>query len=411
MRPSKHPRETERLHALHRYGVLDTPRERAFDEVARLAAALCGTSIAVVNLVDATRQWFKSEVGLGVRELPLDDSICAHAILQADYVEIPDTLADERFRDNPLCTSGPGLRFYAGAVLRTEDGLPIGTLCVLDREPRRLADLQRETLQVLARQVMAQLELRRTLAERERLLERLEEADRRKNDFMAMLGHELRNPLAPMRNAMTLLGHEPLGDRGRHALDMSRRQLHQMTRLVDDLLEAARVTRGLIAMRPEPLIVQHVLDPAIEALAATLRERSQRLDLQLPSRPTRLVADPVRLVQIVENLVSNASKYTDPGGTIALRVSEDDRDVVIEVQDDGIGIAAEDLPRLFTPFVQVETAIDRSRGGLGIGLALVRKLAELQGGEVSAHSDGPGRGARFVVRLPRAAAEALPDAA
>lgn len=169
MKADRHPQEAARINALRGLDILDSPRETAFDEVVDLAAKLCGTPISVINLIDADRQWFKAETGLGVRETPLDTSICAHVILEGDFVEIPDTLADPRMNDNPLCLADPGLRFYAGAVLRTANGHPIGTLCVLDHTPSQLTELQREALKVLAAQVMAQLSLRVALRNEELL--------------------------------------------------------------------------------------------------------------------------------------------------------------------------------------------------------------------------------------------------
>ena len=163
--------ERQRLAALARYDVMDTPRELAFDEVAALAAKLCDAPIAVVNLIGEDRQFFKAEVGLQVRETPLESSFCAQAILEKDFLLVPDATQDPRFDRNPLVVNEPHLRFYAGALLKTEEGLPIGTLCVLDHRPRQLTELQQEALRVLARQVMAQLELRRALAERSRELE------------------------------------------------------------------------------------------------------------------------------------------------------------------------------------------------------------------------------------------------
>ncbi len=162
-----HRREQERLAALVRYRVLDTPREPDFDDIAALASEICGTPIAVVNLIADVRQWFKAEVGLGVRETPLETSFCAHAILEADYLEVPDATKDARFDCNPLVTAVDGIRFYAGALLKTEEGLPIGTLCVLDTRPRSLTDQQARSLRRLARQVMSGLELRRALRSRD----------------------------------------------------------------------------------------------------------------------------------------------------------------------------------------------------------------------------------------------------
>lgn len=184
MKPVPHPRQKERLQTLRAYGVLDTERECDFDQIVDLAARVCGAPISVINLIDESRQWFKAETGLGVRETPLENSICAHAILEHEFVEIPDTRADPRMADNPLCTDEPGLRFYAGALLKAENGMPLGTLCVLDHQPRALNDLQRDTLRVLARQVMNQLDLRRTL--RMQTMLRKEVDHRVKNSLMTV---------------------------------------------------------------------------------------------------------------------------------------------------------------------------------------------------------------------------------
>ncbi|SLN66000.1 putative sensor histidine kinase pdtaS [Roseivivax jejudonensis] len=158
MEAALHPRQDQRLSALHSFEVLDTDPEQEFDDIVKLAAAICETQISVINFIDAERQWFKAETGLGVRETPIATSICAHVILEEDFVEIRDTLEDPRMQDNPLCCGDPGLRFYAGALLKTDEGLPLGTLCVLDYAPRALTPLQRDTLRVLARQVMTLLE-------------------------------------------------------------------------------------------------------------------------------------------------------------------------------------------------------------------------------------------------------------
>lgn len=161
MKAALHSAEEFRLAALRHYGILDTPREAEFDEVVRVASAICGTPISVINLIDHGRQWFKAEVGLGVRETPIDSSICAHAILQPGLFIIPDTTLDPRFADNPLVTGDPHLRFYAGALLETPDGFPLGTVCVLDYQPRELHETQKSFLRLMANQVMKLLELRR----------------------------------------------------------------------------------------------------------------------------------------------------------------------------------------------------------------------------------------------------------
>jgi len=161
MEARRHSEENRRVAALRAYDILDTPREEEFDEVVRVVSAICGTPISVINLIDSSRQWFKAEIGLGVRETPLPASICAHAILQPDLFIVPDTLQDPRFADNPLVTGAPHLRFYAGAPLESPEGLPLGTICVLDYQPRELDEKQKALLRLTARQIMKMMELRR----------------------------------------------------------------------------------------------------------------------------------------------------------------------------------------------------------------------------------------------------------
>ena len=182
-------KENARLNALDSFAMLDTPREQDFDEIAQLASEICETPIAVVNLIGKGRQFFKAEVGLGVRETPLDSSFCARAILEQDFMIIPDATKDARFDCNPLVTAENGLRFYAGALLKTAEGHPIGTVCVLDFKPRNLSEIQQSTLKVLARQVMRQLELRKTLRERD-------EAQAQQAILNAEIAHRMKNTLA-----------------------------------------------------------------------------------------------------------------------------------------------------------------------------------------------------------------------
>jgi len=232
--------------------------------------------------------------------------------------------------------------------------------------------------------------------------EALREADRRKDEFLAMLSHELRNPLAPIRNAVEVLGLSSKGDSNldfcRNVLD---RQVAQLTRLVDDLLDVSRITRGKLEIRKEPLDLLEIIRGAVEAVRPRVEQRGQTLRADVRTGHVSLLADPVRLRQIVLNLLDNASKFTPEGGTIAIAVEPDETDVTIRVTDSGFGIPAEEIPRLFQMFHQAHTTLNVAQGGLGIGLALVRLLAELHGGTVEARSAGPGQGAEFTIRLPR----------
>ena len=231
---------------------------------------------------------------------------------------------------------------------------------------------------------------------------RLQRADRAKTEFLAMLAHELRNPMAPLRNAVSLL-ERCTGDRilTRDALAIMRRQTAQLARLVDDLLEVSRIEQGKIELRIRPAVLADTLTEAVEAVAPLVDARRQRLEARLPDRSLRLPCDAARITQVVTNLLHNAVKFTPEGGTIHLGVEEDAETVAVIVADEGVGIEADMLPLVFDLFQQGRRPIDRAEGGLGIGLSLVRRLAILHGGSASAHSGGLGKGARFVVRLPR----------
>jgi len=230
-------------------------------------------------------------------------------------------------------------------------------------------------------------------------------ADRNKDEFLALLAHELRNPLAPLRNALQILRQQdiaaPVLDRVREVMG---RQIHVMSRMVDELLDITRITLGRIELRKEPINLLGVVERAVEALRADLQEREQELVLSLPAEPVILEADAFRLQQILGNLLSNASKFSPPHGHIWLSVDEtrSDREIVVRVRDDGIGIAPEHLSKIFERFMQVDTSLNRATGGLGIGLTLVQHLVRLHGGTVEVHSTGRGQGAEFVIHLPPA---------
>jgi signal transduction histidine kinase len=232
-------------------------------------------------------------------------------------------------------------------------------------------------------------------------LDALREADKRKDEFLATLAHELRNPLAPIRNALEIMrlasGNPDAQERARAMME---RQVGQMVRLIDDLLDVSRITTGKLRLTPEPLLLDQVLGAAVEISGPLLERAGLRFHLQLPDSPVKLHGDRVRLTQVFSNLLNNAAKYTPEGGMVSLTAEKDGSQAVVRVQDTGVGIPKELLPRVFVLFSQVDRTLNRSQGGLGIGLALVQRLVELHGGSVAVHSEGPGKGAEFIVRLP-----------
>jgi two-component system, sensor histidine kinase len=230
----------------------------------------------------------------------------------------------------------------------------------------------------------------------------LREADRRKDEFLATLAHELRNPLAPIRHAVKILEVPGAGDEQREwSREIIARQVQHMALLLDDLLDVSRITRGRLDLRKEYVTLQALVAAAIEPARPLIEAKHHTLDVALPTVPIELEVDPLRMSQALSNLLTNAAKYTDAGGTIKVRAALEAEGLVIRVRDNGIGLSAAAIPNLFAMFSQVDSVIDRAEGGLGIGLALVKGLLALHGGTVEASSDGVGHGSEFVIRLPR----------
>jgi signal transduction histidine kinase/ActR/RegA family two-component response regulator len=286
-----------------------------------------------------------------------------------------------------------GIRAYACNPLLAGDRL-IGTLSFASRTRDQFAADELEFLRTICHYV--------TVAyERLRLIHQLRQADRRKDEFLAVLAHELRNPLAPVRNAVEVMRLRDVDDPGlRWARDIIDRQVQQMTRLVDDLLDVSRITRGKVKLQKEPVDLAAVVARAVEISRPLIDARRHELTVTLPPEPVRVEADAIRLAQVVANLLNNAAKFTPEGGRIWLTVERDGGQTVVRVRDTGVGILAAMLPQVFDLFAQVESSLEHSQGGLGIGLTLAKSLVEMHGGSVTAHSDGPGQGSKFILRLP-----------
>ncbi len=286
-----------------------------------------------------------------------------------------------------------GIRAYVCNPLMSGN-LLLGTLSFASRSKDYFSADERAFLETICRYVAVAYE-------RLRLVARLREADRRKDEFLATLAHELRNPLAPVRNGLQLLRRaEGNGELIEQSRTIMERQVSQMVRLVDDLLDVGRITRGKLELRREQVELAAVVKSAVETSRPLIEQMGHELTITLPPQPVYLDADPVRLSQVYLNLLNNAAKYTEPGGHIWLTAERQDSDAVVTVKDTGVGIPAEKLPHVFDIFTQVDQSLERSQGGLGLGLTLVKRLTEMHGGSVEAKSGGPGTGSTFTVRLP-----------
>ena len=531
MKAELHFAETRRLATLQGYNILDTPREAEFDDIVEVVSAICETPISVINLIDAGRQWFKAEVGLGVRETPIDSSICAHAILKPGLFVVPDTTKDERFLDNPLVAGDPRLRFYAGALLEAPDGLPLGTICVLDYVPRELTDKQKAFLRLMARQIMKLLELRRLSAreyeqriraealaregiEAEARLQRLnDELERRiiersqvrgrtwqvtpdllgalnskgyfetsnpawktmlgwteeevasmsifellhpddvertrdgfnltqqgqpaiqfpnryrckdgsyrwiswvgvpedgmvycsgrditeeteaqasllneretaalRDQFIAILGHDLRNPISSIDAGLRLLLRTPLEDKGKELVRLMQNSVGRMSSLTSNVLDFARgkLGGGFPIERSKDRPLKPVLEVVSDELANSYPER--RIDLKFQ------FVDPIdcdreRIGQMFSNLLANALTHGDLDAPIRIEARAGDGTFTLSVANSGAAIAPAIMNDLFLPFRRGDG--HASKQGLGLGLFIASEIARAHGGALTVSS-------------------------
>lgn len=311
----------------------------------------------------------------------------------------------ERTREIPIIFVTAGIRDQTRVFKGYESGAVDFLFKPLD--PRILSGKVAVFMQIYRqKQELAErvCELEVALAERRQIEDALKAVDRRKNEFLAMLGHELRNPLAPIKNAAQIMKRMNVSDpKLQMVQQVIDRQTDHLARLVDDLLDISRIERGKIAIRKEVVDLIAVVDQSLEVSRPLIQSRQHELIVSVPNAPVPLVGDGERLAQLISNLLNNAAKYTPAGGTIWLTVTREDGTALIRVKDTGEGISQALLSQIFDVFAQAERTLDRSQGGLGLGLAIAKKLVELHQGRIEAHSEGPGKGSEFSVWLPVAA--------
>lgn len=390
---------SSRLNAVHDLGsVLGVLTEEgrtligAHQAVTTIAAE--GAAGQVVSLSDACRAGESAAIPRG--RSAIYAAVTAEAkpvrLTQEDLQALPAWEGFRAFAEDP-----PPMRGLLAVPILGRHGGSLGVIQLSDKYAGDFSDVDEAVLLQLAQ--MAGVAIENT-----QLYQALRDADQNKDEFLAMLAHELRNPLAPMRNALAIL--DQRGSQTEAAIrlrDVLTRQTSHLSRLVDDLLDMARITSGKVTLRREPVELARVIAQAVETSRPLIDAKRHALSVDMAAEPVWLEADPVRLAQVFANLLNNAAKYTDEGGRIRVNVARDGDEAVIHIQDNGIGLTPEMLPRVFDLFTQVSTGIARTAGGLGIGLTLVRRLVELHGGSVSVTSHGAGTGSDFVVRLPIAA--------
>ena len=388
--------ENSRLEALYDYDVLDTEAEKIFDDLTLLAAQICDTPITLISLIDPDRQWFKSSVGLDAEETSRDIAFCAHAIHQKEIFEVEDTLQDKRFFDNPLVTSAPNIRFYAGTPLVSLDGHAVGTLCVIDNKPNKLTKDQRGALEVLGRSVISQMELRKNI-------KALKQANEHKTEFLSNMSHELRTPLNAILGFSRLMlddiKHNKLPAKFSEYIGHIDYSGRRLLSVVNSVIDLNKIEAGMMQVQIEPICVREFVKDLEGMLAIIANEKDVIFSIHISNNlPIKLSLDQAKISQIITNLVHNAIKFTDSGKWVKVELSLNNEYLMLTVADQGVGISSIDQIKLFGKFQQVGQA--KNSEGSGLGLSITQSLVKLLGGTINVISN-PGSGSIFKVKLPQ----------
>jgi signal transduction histidine kinase/CheY-like chemotaxis protein len=377
-------------------GVLDTDPETRFDRITAMASQITGAPIAAISLVDENRQFFKSICGLDVRQTPRDQAFCAYTVLKCEALVIEDATLDPRVRDNPLVTGEPGIRFYAGFPINV-DGLNIGSLCVIDRQPRRISAGDLRALEDLAAIASSELTSHTLRMEAEASV-------RAKSMFLANMSHEIRSPLSAILGYAELLLEDELdGVHTRDAIHSISGNAQHLLRVIGDILDMSKIEAEQLEVEMLPIRFDQVIEQASDMLRISARQSGIAIRTTIDDAAREpILADPTRLRQIAINLLSNAIKFSDGRDVeVHLRTTRSSGAALafeLRVIDQGIGMSPEQCEGVFDAFRQADSSLTRRFGGTGLGLSIVRHLTQVMGGSVAVQST-PGRGSTFSVSL------------
>ncbi|MDX1627420.1 MAG: GAF domain-containing sensor histidine kinase [Fulvivirga sp.] len=382
--------EQARVDILEQYGILDTPQEESFNDIVELASEICETPISLISLLDSERQWFKAKKGLDINETKREIAFCNHAIRQNKLFEVEDTKNDDRFRNNPLVTEQPHLRAYAGYPLKTSDGYNIGTLCVLDRKPRKLNKKQKKALEVLAKRVVNEIELKYRIKQ-------LKELNKFKERLLAILGHDLRSPLNSIQSIIKLIDDEMLKP---DEIKMLRQRLKSDVSSAQNLLE--NILSWSVLHLERDMNKEHFkLLPLIEECLKLLHTEIEhkQLNIALSKADVETFGEPEMIKLVIRNILSNAVKFSPAKGTINVEIHKGDNFSEIRISDEGAGMKQEQIDKILQKEKVASTLGTAKESGAGIGLMLSQEFLEANNGRLAIESE-PDAGSTFIIRMP-----------
>lgn len=402
IKPKIPKNESQRLKNLKSYNIMDTLPEKEYDEITYLASKICGTPISLISLIDENRQWFKSHHGLEATETPREYAFCAHAINDMENILIvPDSRIDERFHDNPLVTGNPFVIFYAGVPLITQEGFPLGTLCVIDSAPRNLNKSQIKDLRVLSSQLIKLLELRVSLIKLRKSERELMELNTTKDRLFSIIGHDLRGPIGSFKSLINIMISDyDLSDTEsvREILTGIQKTSDSTYYLLENLLFWAKSQQNESVFAPEKINLKEIVIKILDLF--TEMSKNKEIDiLNNIEEDTVVFADRNMLMTILRNLISNAIKFTSGGKKIQVSASKNEDRYILSVQDEGEGIKPENLKKLFKNTELFSTYGTNGEAGSGLGLILCKNFVEKHNGKIWVESE-VGKGTTFNFSLP-----------
>lgn len=377
--------EEGRLKALNSYDILDTLPQQDFDDITVLASEICNTPISLITFVDDERQWFKSNYGLNVTQTPKEYAFCAHAILKPDEIfTVNDATQDDRFKNNPLTINSPNVVFYAGVPLVNEGGHALGTLCVIDNQPKTLTESQFRALKSLANQVMAQLELRRKVKELDLLALELKKSNEYLERFALMASHDIKSPLTSIMLTGQLLKSKyqtNLDEKGNQMLDIVNSSASTLLKFLNQMLEYSKSYK-ILAQKKDEICLNELIEEVLKLV--TIPESFR---IETPESLIYIRTSAIALEQILINLLNNAVRYNDKlEGFIRLTFEEKADCYQFWVSDNGIGIEQKNYGRIFEPMTTLNSQDRYNKRGSGIGLSTVKNLVDSLGGEICVKS-------------------------